>query len=79
MFLPFLLKVKIIPSIHANPVRFFGRTINFTVFDKSSVEIFVTEVLSDLKLKDKSSHKGMHKVWILQDILIPRLRCPLLI
>ena len=49
------------------------------MFDKSSVEIFVTEVLSDLKLKDKSSHKGMHKVWILQDMLIPRLRCPLLI
>ena len=34
---------------------------------------------SGLKLIDKSSHKGKHKVWILQNMLIPRLRWPLLI
>ena len=28
---PFLFKGEIIPSIHANPVRFLGRTIYFTV------------------------------------------------
>ena len=74
---PFSFKGEIIPSIHANPVRFLGRTIDFTVSDKHSVEKFVTEVLSDLKLIDKSSHKGIHKVWILQNMLI--LRWPLLI
>ena len=52
---------------------------DFTVSDKHSVEKFVTEVLSGLKLIDKSSHKGIHKVWILQNMLIPRLRWPLLI
>ena len=76
---PFSFKAEIIPSIHANPVRCLGRTIDFTVSDKHSVEKFVTEVLSDLKLIDKSSHKGIHKVWILQNMLIPRLRWPLLI
>ena len=76
---PFSFKGEIIPSIHTNPVRFLGRTIDFTVSDKHSVEKFVTEVLSGLKLIDKSSHKGIHKVWILQNMLIPRLRWPLLI
>ena len=76
---PFSFKVKIIPSIHATPIRFLGRTIDFTVSDKHSVGEFVTEVLSGLKLINKSCHKGRHKVWILQNMLIPRLRCHLLI
>ena len=58
-----------IPSIHAN----------FTVSNKHSVEKYVTEVWSGLKLIDKSSHKGIHKVWILKKMLIPRLRWSLLI
>ena len=56
-----------------------GTTIDFTVSDKHSVSKFVTEVLSCLKLIDKSSHKGIHKVWILEIMLIPRLCWPLLI
>ena len=76
---PFSFKGEIIPSIHTNPVRFLGRTIDFTVSDKHSVEKFVTEVLSGLKLISKPSHKGIHKVWVLQNMLIPRVRWPLLI
>ena len=76
---PFSFQGEIIPSMHANPIRFLGRTIDFTVSDKHSVAKFVTEVLSCLKLINKSSHKGIHKVWILQNMLIPRLRWPLLI
>ena len=79
IFLLFSFKGEIIPSIHANPVRFLGRTIDFTVSDKHSVEKSVTEILSGLKLIDKSSHKGIHKMWIVQNMLIPRLRWPLLI
>ena len=56
---PSYFKGEIIPSIHANPVAFLGTTIDFTV-----------EVLSGLKLIDKSSHKGIYKVWILQNMLI---------
>ena len=59
---PFSIKSEIIPSIHANPVRFLGRTIDFTVSDKCSASKFITEVLSGLKLIDNSSHKGIHKV-----------------
>ena len=73
IFLLFILNDEIIPSIYANPVRFLGRTIDFTVSHKHSVEKFVTEVWSGLKLIDKSSHKGIHKVWILQNMLIQRL------
>ena len=76
---PFSFKGEIIPSNHANPVRFLGRTIDLSVSDKHSVGKFVTEVLSGLKLIDKSSRKGIHKMWILQNMLIPRLRWPLLI
>ena len=76
---PFSFKGEIIPSIRANPVRFLDRTIDFTGSEKHSGENFVTEVLSGLKLIDKSSHKGIHKVWILQNMLIPRLRWSLLI
>ena len=61
---PFSFKGEIILSIHANPVRFLGRTIDFTVSDKHSVERFVTEVLPGLELIDKSSHKGIDKPFL---------------
>ena len=68
---PFSFKGAIVPSIHGNPVRFLGRHIDFTMSEKHSVEKFVTEVLSGLKLIDRSSHKEIHQVWILQNMLIP--------
>ena len=48
-----------------------GRTLHFTMSDKRSVEKFVKKVLSGLMLIDKSSHKGIHNMWILQSMLIP--------
>ena len=75
----FSFKSETIRSIYANPVRFLGRTVDSNVSDKHFVERYVTEVLSGLKLIDKSSHKGIHNVWILQNMLIPRFRWPLLI
>ena len=47
--------------------------------DKHSAEKFDTEVLSGLKSIDKSSHEGMLRMWFLQNMLILRLRWPLLI
>ena len=35
---------EVISSIHAHPARFLGRTIDFTVSDKHSLEKFVSEV-----------------------------------
>ena len=69
----------IIPSIHSNPVRFLGRTINVSLSDKDAIEDFTERLLHGLSLIDKSSHRGIHKVWILQHLLIPRLRWPILI
>ena len=54
---PFSFKGEIIPSIHANPIRFLGRTIDFTVCNKHFIEKFVTEVLSCLKLIEKPPTK----------------------
>ena len=64
----FSFKSETIRSIYANPVRFLGRTVDSNVSDKHFVERYVTEVLSGLKLIDKSSHKGIHNVWILQNV-----------
>ena len=68
-----------IPSIINNPVRFLGRSISFTIKDKDQVEVFCSAVSKGLSLIDKSCHRGIHKIWILQHLLIPRLRWPLLI
>ena len=76
---PFSCYSEIIPSIHSNPVKFLGRSIDFSLTDKDAVENFVSAVLTGLDLIDKSSHKGIHKVWILQNMFISRLRWPLLI
>ena len=60
-------------------MRFLERTINCDLSDKNSVEEFICAVLSGLDLIDKSAHLGIHKVWILQNLLISRVRWPLLI
>ena len=43
------------------------------------VNAFKDQVFHGLDLIDKSFHRGIHKVWILQHLFIPRLRWPLLI
>lgn len=70
---------KFIPSIHWNPVRFLGRNIVFTLSDSSSLAKFNEELISGLFLIDRSFHSGSQKSWILQHLLIPRLRWSLLI
>ena len=72
-------QVLIIPSIVHNPVKFLGRAISFSLKDSDQVEVFSCAVTKGLSLIDKSFHRGVHKVWILQHLLVPRLRWPLLI
>ena len=69
---PFSFQGALIPSIHNNPVRFLGRTIDCSISDKSAVESFLSMALSGLQLLDKSPHKGIQKVWIFQNLLVPR-------
>ena len=68
-----------IPSIVDNPVKFLGRQISFPLSDKSQVDKFSEALTKGLLLIDKSYHRDLHKLWILQHLLIPRLRWPLLI
>ena len=76
---PFSFDNEAIPSIHSNPVRFLGRTIDVSLCDRQVVSAFKDRVLDGLELINKSFHRGIHKVWILQHLFIPRLRWPLLI
>ena len=68
-----------IPSISNQTVKFLGRTISFTVSDKDQTEVISSAVSEGLALIKKSFHKGVHKVWILQHLLVPWLHWPLLI
>ena len=68
-----------IPSITQNPVRFLGRSISVTLNDKESKESLIEALAKSLKLINNSKHRGVHKLWIMQHLLIPRLRWPLLI
>ena len=68
-----------IPSITQNPVRFLGRSISVALNDKESKESLIEALAKSLKLINNSKHRGVHKLWIMQHLLIPRLRWPLLI
>ena len=68
-----------IPSIHQNPIKFLGRSINSSLSDTDAIEKFTTQIIDGLKAIDSSAHRGIHKVWFLHHILIPRARWPLLI
>ena len=68
-----------IPSIMENPVKFLGRTISDSLSDRNQIEKVKLALSKGLALIDKSKHRPVHKVWILQHALIPRLRWPLLI
>ena len=72
-------KSENIPSIINNPVKFLGRLITFDLKDTDQIKSFSLAVSKGLSLIDKSPHRGVHKVWILQHLLVPRLRWPLLI
>ncbi|XP_057296162.1 uncharacterized protein LOC130625104 [Hydractinia symbiolongicarpus] len=76
---PFGVLQEPIPFIHANPVKFLGRTINSTLSDSTVVQQVIVNPVEQVKLIDKSSHRGIHKVWFLHHILIPRIRWPFLI
>ena len=69
---PFSFDNEAIPSIHSNPVRFLGRSIDVSLCDGQVVSAFTGQVLYGLELK--SFHRGIHKVWILQHLFIPRQR-----
>ena len=51
----------------------------FDLTEKDQIEIINLAISTLLLLINKSKHRGVHKIWILQHLLLPCLRCPLLI
>ena len=74
---PFSVNGQKIPSIHKKPVKFLGLSIDFTLSDSTAVDNLVLQCNQSLIAIDKSFHRGIHKLWILQHLLIPRLRWPI--
>ena len=68
-----------IPSIHSNPIKFLGRVIDGSLSDRKSLTELQVKLQNGLSLIDKSSHSGINRVWIMQNLLMPRLRWALMI
>ena len=70
-----------ISSISNLPVKFLGRTILYIVSDKDQMEVISSAVSNALDLISpyKSLDRGVQEDWILQHLLVPWLRWPLLI
>ena len=47
--------------------------------DKDQIEIINLTISTLLPLIDKLKHRGVHKVWVLQHLLVARLRWSLLV
>ena len=61
-------------------MKFLGRSITFELKDGGSFQQSCEDALSlGLTLISKSAHLGVHKVWILQNVLLLRIRWPILI
>ena len=76
---PFQVSDDIIPSIHDNPVKFLGRVIDGSLTDRKSITELTEKLQDGLALIDKSDHTGVNKVWIMQNLLMARLRWTLMI
>ena len=74
---PFSVNGQKIPSIHENPVKILGRCIDVSLSDATPIDNFIQQCNEGLVSIDKSFHRGIHKLWILQHLLIPRLRWPI--
>ena len=68
-----------IPSIADNPVKFWGRTISDALSDKYEADSLSLALTKGLALISNTGDRAVQKLWILQHLLVPRLRWPLLI
>ena len=64
---------EFISTICSNPVKYLGCAIFFDFTDNDKIEIINSAVLTLLSLIDKSKHRGFHKIWISQHLLVPHL------
>ena len=68
-----------IPQITEKPVRFLGRTISDLLSVRKVVDSCSLSVTKGLALINQSKYRPVQKLWIMQHVLLPRLRWPLLI
>ena len=68
-----------IPSIADNPVKFLGRAISDALLDKYQAGTVSLALTKGLDLISNSGDHAVQKLWILQHLLVHRLRWPLLI
>ena len=68
-----------IPSIADNPVKFLERTISDALSNKYQADSLSLALNKGLDLISNSGHHVVQKLWILQHLLVPRLRWSLLI
>ena len=70
---------QVIPSIHTNPIKFLGRVVNGALNDKKSVADIEKKLNEGLKLIHRSKLGGKEKLWILSNLLIAKIRWPIMI
>ena len=64
---------ELIPTVCSNPEKFLGGVKSFDLTDKDQIEIINSAISTSLSFIDKSKQRGVHKIWILEHLLEPRL------
>ncbi|MGY8822248.1 MAG: reverse transcriptase domain-containing protein [Pseudomonadales bacterium] len=70
---------SVLPSIHSMPIKFLGRVIDGSLTDRKSIDELQQKLVDGLSLINKSFFNGKQKLWIMQNLLIPRIQWPLMI
>lgn len=68
-----------IPSIHSSSIKFLGQLIDHTLSDRKAIDESEQKLSDGLLLIDKSFLSKSAKLWVLQHLLIPRIKWHLMI
>ena len=68
-----------IPSIHSRPLKFLVCIINGSLSGRNSSVELADKLLGGLTTINRSHFTGAQKLWVLKDLVIPRIQWPLLI
>ena len=59
---------ELFQTICSNPVKLLGRAISFDLSDKDQIDLNNSAISISLSLINKSKHRGVRKIWILQHL-----------
>ena len=74
---PFVVDSLEIPSVQKKPVKSLGRVFDSSVSDRRAKKQLETKVIDSTKVIDKSDYTGYMKLWILNNVLLPKIKCQL--